>query len=70
MASLARKASSQVLNFNRLDYPQVDPPQWHKLITLHQENHTIKVGEKPVEYWLAPPYAASYSENYQKHCDL
>lgn len=69
-ASLARKASSQVLNFNRLDFPQVDPPQWHKLITLHQENHTIEVGEKPVEYWLAPPYAASYAENYQKHCDL
>lgn len=27
-ASLARKASSQALGFRRLDYPQVDPPEW------------------------------------------
>ena len=69
-ASLARKASSAVLNFSRLDYPEVDPPEWHKLVTLKQVNQEIKTGELPVNYWLMPPYASTHEENYKIHCSL
>jgi succinate dehydrogenase/fumarate reductase flavoprotein subunit len=69
-ASLARKASSKVLNFNRLDFSEVDPPEWNKLVTLRQENGRIKPGEKSVNYWLIPPNAPTYEENYNKHSGL
>jgi succinate dehydrogenase/fumarate reductase flavoprotein subunit len=69
-ASLARKASSLLLDFKRLDYPQVDPPEWHKIITIRLENGGIQVGEQPLSYYLKPPYASSCAENYSKHCGL
>ena len=68
-ASLARKASSRYLDFKRLDYSQMDPPEWEKFITLKQKNGQAEVGELPLKYWLLPPYAPSYEENYEKHCD-
>jgi succinate dehydrogenase/fumarate reductase flavoprotein subunit len=69
-ASLARKASSALLDFKRLDYPEVDPPEWHKIITIRQENNSIKTGELPLKYWLQAPYAPSCEENYRKHSEL
>lgn len=69
-ASLARKASSLLLDFKRLDYPEVDPPEWHKIVTIRQENNSIKAGELPIRYWLLPPYAPSCDENYRKHSEL
>ena len=60
-ASLARKASSKLLNFYRLDYPQVDPPEWHKWITLKQEEGKVKIGELPIEFW------GSLKDNYEAH---
>jgi succinate dehydrogenase/fumarate reductase flavoprotein subunit len=69
-ASLARKASSRFLGLNRLDYPVVDPPEWKKLVTLRLEDEDIKVGERPVNYYLQPPNASSYEENYRQHCGL
>jgi hypothetical protein len=33
-ASLARKASNSALEFKRLDYPKMDPPEWNKLVTI------------------------------------
>ncbi len=69
-ASLARKASSLFLDFKRMDYPEVDPPEWNRIVTIRLENENIQVGELPLDYWLRPPYAASYEENYRKHCDL
>ncbi|MBN1189098.1 MAG: FAD-binding protein [Dehalococcoidales bacterium] len=50
-ASLARKASSRVLNFFRIDYPQVDPPEWNKFVTVKLENGKVKAGELPMNYW-------------------
>ena len=38
-ASLARKASSRLLDFHRIDYPQLDPPEWNKFIT-------VKIGKR------------------------
>ena len=69
-ASLARRASSEHLQFRRLDYPEVDPPEWAKLVTVRQEDGEVRTGELPLEYWLKPPYAPTYGENYELHSDL
>jgi succinate dehydrogenase/fumarate reductase flavoprotein subunit len=69
-ASLARRASSAVLDFKRLDYPQLDPPEWDKFISVRLENGEVKVGQRPSNYWLLPPYASTYKENYERHCGL
>jgi len=50
-ASLARKASSRVLNFFRIDYPQIDPPEWNKFVTIKLENNKVKAGALPLKYW-------------------
>ncbi|MBW1997575.1 MAG: FAD-binding protein [Deltaproteobacteria bacterium] len=60
-ASLARKASSKHLGFVRQDYPSLDPPDWHKFITLRQEDGVVKVGERPIGFW------GDLSEEYEKH---
>ena len=69
-ASLARKASSVLLNFFRLDYPEVDPPGWHKFLPMKLEDGKVKVRELPLNYHLRPPYAPAYEENYKLHCGL
>jgi succinate dehydrogenase/fumarate reductase flavoprotein subunit len=69
-ASLARKASSLLLDFKRLDYPETDPPEWNKIITIRLENGGIQAGELPLNYYLLPPYAPSFEENYRKHSEL
>ena len=60
-ASLARKASSQILNFHRIDYPEIDPPEWTKFVTSKLENGKVKVGELPMNYW------GNQKENYEAH---
>lgn len=69
-ASLARKASSHLLNFKRIDYPEIDPPEWKKWVTVKQKDGEVKVGDLPINYWLLPPYASTYQENYEHHCSL
>ncbi|GAH63059.1 unnamed protein product, partial [marine sediment metagenome] len=69
-ASLARKASSEMLDFKRLDYPEMDPPEWNKFVTIKLENGKVKAGELPLNYWLLPPNAPTYQENYKQHCEL
>ncbi len=60
-ASLARKASSRFLGFQRIDYPQMDPPEWRKFITLKQADGKVQVGELPLGYW------GNLKENYESH---
>ena len=50
-ACRARRASSAYLHFNRLDYPDVDPPEWHKWITVRQGEHGMETGELPIAFW-------------------
>jgi len=69
-ASLARKASSRPLDFKRIDYPDMDPPEWNKFVTTRLENGQVKVGELPFDHWLLPPNAPTYEENYARHCGL
>jgi succinate dehydrogenase/fumarate reductase flavoprotein subunit len=67
-ASLARRASSRDLDFWRLDYPEIDPPEWKKFITTRLHDGVVRVGELPLGFWLEEPYAPSYTENYRLHC--
>jgi hypothetical protein len=69
-AALTRKASSVYLDFYRLDYPEMDPPEWQKLLPIKQIDGKIVVRELPFDYHLKPPFAPTYEENYQRHCGL
>jgi len=60
-ASLARKASSRMLNFFRIDYPEIDPPEWNKFVTVKLENNEVKTGELPLNYW------GDMKANYEAH---
>lgn len=60
-ASLARKAGCRSLNFFRLDYPQVDPPEWNKWVTIRFDNGKVIPGERSLDFWK--PLA----ENYERH---
>ena len=66
-ASLARKCSSIYLDFYRLDHPQMDPPEWEKLIPIRQEEGDVRVRDLPLDFHLKPPYAPTYEENYERH---
>jgi succinate dehydrogenase/fumarate reductase flavoprotein subunit len=60
-ASLARKASSRMLDFHRIDYPQLDPPEWNKFVTVKLDNGKVKVGEIPFGYY------GKMKENYEAY---
>jgi succinate dehydrogenase/fumarate reductase flavoprotein subunit len=64
-ASLARKCSSLYLDFYRLDYPEMDPAHWEKLLPMRQSGRTVAVRELPLDFHLKPPYAPTYAENYK-----
>ncbi len=60
-ACMERKASSPSLGFKRLDYPEIEPPEWHKYITFKLEENQVKVGERPLDYY------GSLEQNYEAH---
>ncbi len=60
-ASLARKASSASLNFYRIDYPEIDPADWNKYISIKLENNVVKTNQIPVNYW------GDMKSNYEIH---
>ena len=60
-SSMARKASSGYLDFFRLDFPEIDPSEWHQWITVKREDGTVKTGELPINFW------GPLKENYEKH---
>ncbi len=66
-ASLSRRASSPALGFKRIDYPEVDPPEWHKLVTVRLEEDEVRTRDIPWNYWLLSPNAATYEANYRAH---
>jgi succinate dehydrogenase/fumarate reductase flavoprotein subunit len=68
--SLERKASNSIMDFHRLDYPQMDPPEWNKLLPTRLENGEVQVRELPLDFHLRPPYAPTLEENYRQHCRL
>ena len=60
-AILARKASSRQLGLNRIDYPEMDPPEWNKFLTVKQENGEVKFGELPQRFY------GNMKEQYEAH---
>ena len=60
-ASLARKASSVPLGFNRIDYPTMDPEEWNKFLTIKLENDKVKTGFLPMKFW------GDMKEQYEAH---
>lgn len=69
-ASLGRRASSEALDFRRLDYPETDPPEWNKFVTVSLDGNEVKTGELPLNYWVTAPNAPTLEENYGNHCGL
>ncbi len=69
-ASLARKAGNPRLGFMRLDYPEMDPPEWRKLLPLKLVEGKVVVRELALDHHLSEPYAPTYEENYRGHCDI
>jgi succinate dehydrogenase/fumarate reductase flavoprotein subunit len=66
-ASLARKASNSILDFHRLDFPEMDPSEWNKLLPIRKIDGAVEVRELPLDYYLKPPFASTYEENYKIH---
>jgi succinate dehydrogenase/fumarate reductase flavoprotein subunit len=58
---LARRASSKHLHFTRQDFPEIDPQEWQKFVTVTQKNGDVVVGERPLDYY------GSLEENYLAH---
>ncbi len=69
-ASLARKASSDILDFHRVDYPLTDPREWRKYITLKLVDDHVVTGSLPLDYYLAAPYSSTFKENYAAHAAI
>ncbi len=69
-ASLARRASSAQLDFRRLDYPAVDPPEWRKLLPVRRERGEVLSRDLALDYYLQPPFASTFEENYRAHSGL
>ncbi len=66
---LVRKASSAFLTFSRLDFPDRDPPEWRKWLSVRQENGEIKVRDVALDFHLNAPNASTYEENYGCHLE-
>jgi succinate dehydrogenase/fumarate reductase flavoprotein subunit len=60
-ACQARKASNSWIFFERMDFPDNDPPDWRKWITIKLVDQKLKVGEVPLDYY------GSLKENYKAH---
>ena len=60
-ASLARKASSKLLNFYRIDYPEVDPQEWNKYLVIKNENGKVVTRMLPQYFW------GDMKEKYEAH---
>lgn len=67
--SLARKSSSGPLFFQRVDYPDMVPPEQDCFVAVHQENGTVCSEELPLDFWLQGDNAPTYRENYLKRCE-
>ena len=60
-ASLSRRASNDYLGFFRTDYPETNPPEWDKFITIKLENGEVRAREVPLGY------EEPLKENYESH---
>ncbi|MBI3376565.1 MAG: FAD-dependent oxidoreductase [Betaproteobacteria bacterium] len=61
----ARKASSAYLHFNRRDYPQMDPAEWHKWLVIRKQGEDVAVSDRPIAFWgdFESNYRPRHAEN-------
>ena len=61
----ARKASSAYLHFKRLDYPQMDPAEWHKWLVIRKQGDEVSVSDRPIAFWgdFESNYRPRHAEN-------
>ena len=69
-ASLARESSNTTLDFNRVDYPQKDPEEWNKYISLKLVDGEVVTDDLPLGYYLREPNASNFKDNYEAHASL
>ncbi len=64
-ACQARKASSAYLHFNRLDYPKMDPAEWHKWLVIRKNGDEVTTSDRPIAFWgdYETGYRARHREN-------
>ena len=67
---LARKGSNSILDVIRLDYPEMDQPEWDILLPVRLEDGKVQVRSLPKDYHLRAPYAPDYEENYRKYAKV
>ena len=65
-SSLARKSSSKVLDFNRIDYPQDVKWEDDMFIGVWQSEGNVMTEEMSLRYWN--DNGKSYAENYAENC--
>lgn len=63
----ARKASSAYLHFNRLDYPKMDPAEWHKWLVIARRGDETTVSDRPIAFWgdFESNYGPRHAENLE-----
>jgi succinate dehydrogenase/fumarate reductase flavoprotein subunit len=59
----ARKASSAYLHFKRLDYPEMDPAEWHKWLVIRKAGEEVAVSDRPIAFW------GDFERNYRPRHD-
>jgi succinate dehydrogenase/fumarate reductase flavoprotein subunit len=64
-ACQARKASSTQLHFHRLDYPEMDPVDWHKWLVIRRSRDQVEISDRPIAFWgdLDSGYGPRHAEN-------
>ena len=60
----ARQASNPNLGFIRTDYPEIDPPEWRKWVTVKLDGGQLKSNLLPLDY------QGDLKKNYDAHCGL
>ena len=62
----ARKASSTHLHFKRLDYPEMDPPDWHKWLVIRKAGEEVAVSDRPIRFW--GDFESNYRPRHDENC--
>lgn len=62
----ARKASSTHLHFKRLDYPEMDSPDWHKWLVIRKAGDDVAVSDRPIAFW--GEFESNYRPRHDENC--
>ena len=63
-ACRARRASSLELQFQRLDFPEIDPPEWNKFLAIENRGGKLEATLLPLDF------AGNLAENYERFIPL